>query len=162
MKNLKNDEIIDKAINLILQADKNIRKEVSEKWKKISKFINDNKFRNITKVYINTIIAAASTNGIIIITKNIIQSDLINQSFLSKEHREFLNILLENEYMIYALDKNQWQETRKKYQELLTKKILPKPVDIVISKPVIESFTNVDRDPTLNFIKKIFTEIEEI
>ncbi|BDT02398.1 DNA polymerase III subunit gamma/tau [Spiroplasma ixodetis] len=162
VKNLKNDEIIDKAINLILQADKNIRKEVSEKWKNISKFINDNKFRNITKVYINTIIAAASTNGIIIITKNIIQSDLINQSFLSKEHREFLNILLENEYMIYALDKNQWQETRKKYQELLTKKILPKPVDIVISKPVIESFTNVDRDPTLNFIKKIFTEIEEI
>ncbi|WP_342253933.1 DNA polymerase III subunit gamma/tau [Spiroplasma endosymbiont of Zeiraphera isertana] len=162
VKNLKNDEIIDKAINLILQADKNIRKEVSEKWKNISKFINDNKFRNITKVYINTIIAAASTNGIIIITKNIIQSDLINQIFLSKEHREFLNILLENEYMIYALDKNQWQETRKKYQELLTKKILPKPVDIVISKPVIESFTNVDRDPTLNFIKKIFTEIEEI
>ncbi|WP_252319067.1 DNA polymerase III subunit gamma/tau [Spiroplasma endosymbiont of Lariophagus distinguendus] len=162
VKNLKNDEIIDKSINLILQADKNIRKEVSEKWKNISKFINDNKFRNITKVYINTIIAAASTNGIIIITKNIIQSDLINQSFLSKEHREFLNILLENEYMIYALDKNQWQETRKKYQELLTKKILPKPVDIVISKPVIESFTNVDRDPTLNFIKKIFTEIEEI
>ncbi|CAB1054937.1 DNA polymerase III subunit gamma/tau [Spiroplasma endosymbiont of Danaus chrysippus] len=162
VKNLKNDEIIDKTINLILQADKNIRKEVSEKWKNISKFINDNKFRNITKVYINTIIAAASTNGIIIITKNIIQSDLINQSFLSKEHREFLNILLENEYMIYALDKNQWQETRKKYQELLTKKILPKPVDIVISKPVIESFTNVDRDPTLNFIKKIFTEIEEI
>ncbi|WP_342257756.1 DNA polymerase III subunit gamma/tau [Spiroplasma endosymbiont of Nomada ruficornis] len=162
VKNLKNDEIIDKAINLILQADKNIRKEVSEKWKNISKFINDNKFRNITKVYINTIIAAASTNGIIIITKNIIQSDLINKSFLSKEHREFLNILLENEYMIYALDKNQWQETRKKYQELLTKKILPKPVDIVISKPVIESFTNVDRDPTLNFIKKIFTEIEEI
>ncbi|WP_338978448.1 DNA polymerase III subunit gamma/tau [Spiroplasma endosymbiont of Panzeria rudis] len=162
VKNLKNDEIIDKAINLILQADKNIRKEVSEKWKNISKFINDNKFRNITKVYINTIIAAASTNGIIIITKNIIQSDLINQSFLSKEHREFLNILLENEYMIYALDKNQWQETRKKYQELLTKKILPKPVDIVISKPVIDSFTNVDRDPTLNFIKKIFTEIEEI
>ncbi|WP_338958471.1 DNA polymerase III subunit gamma/tau [Spiroplasma endosymbiont of Tiphia femorata] len=162
VKNLKNDEIIDKAINLILQADKNIRKEVSEKWKNISKFINDNKFRNITRVYINTIIAAASTNGIIIITKNIIQSDLINQSFLSKEHREFLNILLENEYMIYALDKNQWQETRKKYQELLTKKILPKPVDIVISKPVIESFTNVDRDPTLNFIKKIFTEIEEI
>ncbi|MBP1524899.1 MAG: DNA polymerase III subunit gamma/tau [Spiroplasma ixodetis] len=162
VKNLKNDEIIDKAINLILQVDKNIRKEVSEKWKNISKFINDNKFRNITKVYINTIIAAASTNGIIIITKNIIQSDLINQSFLSKEHREFLNILLENEYMIYALDKNQWQETRKKYQELLTKKILPKPVDIVISKPVIESFTNVDRDPTLNFIKKIFTEIEEI
>ncbi|WP_339047872.1 DNA polymerase III subunit gamma/tau [Spiroplasma endosymbiont of Colias croceus] len=162
VKNLKNDEIIDKAINLILQADKNIRKEVSEKWKNISKFINDNKFRNIIKVYINTIIAAASTNGIIIITKNIIQSDLINQSFLSKEHREFLNILLENEYMIYALDKNQWQETRKKYQELLTKKILPKPVDIVISKPVIESFTNVDRDPTLNFIKKIFTEIEEI
>ncbi|WP_342266555.1 DNA polymerase III subunit gamma/tau [Spiroplasma endosymbiont of Villa modesta] len=162
VKNLKNDEIIDKAINLILQADKNIRKEVSEKWKNISKFINDNKFRNITKVYINTIIAAASTNGIIIITKNIIQSDLINQSFLSKEHREFLNILLENEYMIYALDKNQWQETRKKYQELLTKKILPKPIDIVISKPVIESFTNVDRDPTLNFIKKIFTEIEEI
>ncbi|WDA53824.1 MAG: DNA polymerase III subunit gamma/tau [Spiroplasma endosymbiont of Drosophila atripex] len=162
VKNLKNDEIIDKAINLILQADKNIRKEVSEKWKNISKFINDNKFRNITKVYINTIIAAASTNGIIIITKNIIQSDLINQSFLSKEHREFLNILLENKYMIYALDKNQWQETRKKYQELLTKKILPKPVDIVISKPVIESFTNVDRDPTLNFIKKIFTEIEEI
>ncbi|WP_342273216.1 DNA polymerase III subunit gamma/tau [Spiroplasma endosymbiont of Acasis viretata] len=162
VKNLKNDEIIDKAINLILQADKNIRKEVSEKWKNISKFINDNKFRNITKVYINTIIAAASTNGIIIITKNIIQSDLINQSFLSKEHREFLNILLENEYMIYALDKNQWQETRKKYQELLTKKILPKPVDIVISKPIIESFTNVDRDPTLNFIKKIFTEIEEI
>ncbi|WP_425377061.1 DNA polymerase III subunit gamma/tau [Spiroplasma endosymbiont of Aleiodes alternator] len=162
VKNLKNDEIIDKAINLILQADKNIRKEVSEKWKNISKFINDNKFRNITKVYINTIIVAASTNGIIIITKNIIQSDLINQSFLSKEHRDFLNILLENEYMIYALDKNQWQETRKKYQELLTKKILPKPVDIVISKPVIESFTNVDRDPTLNFIKKIFTEIEEI
>ncbi len=162
VKNLKNDEIIDKAINLILQADKNIRKEVSEKWKNISKFINDNKFRNITKVYINTIIVAASTNGIIIITKNIIQSDLINQNFLSKEHREFLNILLENEYMIYALDKNQWQETRKKYQELLTKKILPKPVDIVISKPVIESFTNVDRDPTLNFIKKIFTEIEEI
>ncbi|WP_339039234.1 DNA polymerase III subunit gamma/tau [Spiroplasma endosymbiont of Andrena trimmerana] len=162
VKNLKNDEIIDKAINLILQADKNIRKEVSEKWKNISKFIIINKFRNITKVYINTIIAAASTNGIIIITKNIIQSDLINQSFLSKEHREFLNILLENEYMIYALDKNQWQETRKKYQELLTKKILPKPVDIVISKPVIESFTNVDRDPTLNFIKKIFTEIEEI
>ncbi|WP_338980229.1 DNA polymerase III subunit gamma/tau [Spiroplasma endosymbiont of Lasioglossum malachurum] len=162
VKNLKNDEIIDKAINLILQADKNIRKEVSEKWKNISKFINDNKFRNITKVYINTIIVAASTNGIIIITKNIIQSDLINQSFLSKEHREFLNILLENEYMIYALDKNQWQETRKKYQELLTKKILPKPVDIVISKPVIESFTNVDREPTLNFIKKIFTEIEEI
>ncbi|WP_342261197.1 DNA polymerase III subunit gamma/tau [Spiroplasma endosymbiont of Notiophilus biguttatus] len=162
VKNLKNDEIIDKAINLILQADKNIRKEVSEKWKNVSKFINDNKFRNITKVYINTIIAAASTNGIIIITKNIIQSDLINQSFLSKEHREFLNILLENEYMIYALDKNQWQETRKKYQELLTKKILPKSVDIVISKPVIYSFTNVDRDPTLNFIKKIFTEIEEI
>ncbi|TLF27032.1 MAG: DNA polymerase III subunit gamma/tau, partial [Spiroplasma sp. WSS] len=49
VKNLKNDEIIDKAINLILQADKNIRKEVSEKWKNISKFINDNKFRNITK-----------------------------------------------------------------------------------------------------------------
>lgn len=162
VKNPKNDEIIDKAINLVLQADKNIRKEISEKWKNISKFINDNKFRNITKVYINTIVAAASSNGIIIITKNIIQSNLINQSFLSKEHRNFLSILLENEYMIYALDKNQWQETREKYQELLTKKMLPKPVDIIISKPIIESFTNVDKDPTLNFIKKIFTEIEEI
>ena len=162
VKNLKNDEIIDKAINLILQADKNIRKEVSEKWKNISKFINDNKFRNISKVYINTIVVAASSNGIIIITKNIIQSNLINQSFLSKEHRKFLSILLENEYMIYALDKNQWQETRKKYQKLLTEKMLPKPVDIVISKPVIDSFTNVDKDSTLNFIKKIFTKIEEI
>lgn len=162
MKNSKNDEIIDKAINLILQADKNIRKVVSEKWKNIAKYINDNKFRNITKVYINTIIAAASTNGIIIITTNIIQSNLINQSFLSKEHRFFLNMLLENEYMIYALDKKQWQETRNKYQELLTKGILPKPVNIKISKPIIDSFTNEDKDPTLNFIKKIFTEIEEI
>ncbi len=162
VKNPKNNEIIDKVINLILQADKNIRKVVSEKWKNISKFINDNKFRNITKVYINTIIAAASSNGIIIITKNIIQSNLINQSFLSKEHRNFLNMLLENEYMIYALDKKQWQETREKYQELLAKGMLPKPVDILISKPIIDSFTNVDKDPTLNFVKKIFTEVEEI
>lgn len=162
VKNPKNNEIINKAINLILQADKNIRKAVSEKWKNISKFINDNKFRNITKVYINTIIAAASSNGIIIITKNVIQSNLINQSFLSREHRNFLSMLLENEYMIYALDKNQWQETREKYQELLAKGMLPKPVNILISKPIIDSFVNVDKDPTLNFIKKIFTEVEEI
>lgn len=51
---------------------------------------------------------------------------------------------------------------QEKISRVTNKKILPKPVDIVISKPVIESFTNVDRDPTLNFIKKIFTEIEEI
>lgn len=162
MKNSENNEIIDKVINLILQADKNIRKEVSGKWEHIFKFIKDNKFRNITKVYINTIVAAASSNGIIIITKNIVQANLINQSFLSKEHRNFLNILLEKEYMIYALDKNQWQKTREKYQELLAKKMLPKPVNIEISKPVIDSFTNIDKDPTLNFVKKIFTEIEEI
>lgn len=158
----ENNEIIDKAINLILQADKNIRKEVSEKWKSITKFIEDSKFRNITKIYINTIIAAAATTGIIVITKNIIQANLINQSLLSKEHRNFLNILLKKEYMIYALDKNQWQVTREKYQKLLTKKMLPKPVDILILKPTFESLTTVDKDPTLNFINKIFTEIEEI
>jgi len=162
IENDKNNAIIDHAINIILQADKSIRKEINEKWKKLNDFIKDNKFRNLTKIYLNTLVSAASKNGIIIITENIIQADLINKRFLSQEHRTFLNFLLNQAYMIYALDKSQWKETRKKYQQLASDNNLPMPVDISIPDVIIESFDNLSMDPTLNFIKKIFSEVEEI
>lgn len=162
MENYKNNEIIDSAINLILQADKDIRKEVSQKWKKITDFVSDNKFRNITKIYISTLIAAAAKNGIIVITDNIIQANLINQKFLSKEHRKFLTFLLGQEYMIFALDKLQWQKTRKKYQELVTKNMLPQAENIIISQTINETIDASDQDPTLNFVQRIFSEVEEI
>ncbi|WP_342276495.1 DNA polymerase III subunit gamma/tau [Spiroplasma endosymbiont of Nebria brevicollis] len=162
MENSKNSEIIYSAINLILQADKDIRKEVNQKWKKITDFVSDNKFRNISKIYINTLVAAAAKNGIIIITENIIQADLINQKFLNKEHRKFLTFLLGKEYMIFALDKIQWQKTRKKYQELLTKNMLPQAENITISQVITETIDDNDKDPTLHFVQRIFSKVEEI
>ncbi|WP_308149589.1 DNA polymerase III subunit gamma/tau [Spiroplasma sp. AdecLV25b] len=162
MENVKNSEIIYSAINLILQADKDIRKEVNHKWKKISDFVSDNKFRNISKIYINTLVAAAAKNGIIIITENIIQADLINQKFLNKEHRKFLTFLLGKEYMFFALDKIQWQKTRKKYQELLTKNMLPQAENITISQVINETIDDSDKDPTLHFVQRIFSKVEEI
>lgn len=162
MENNENSEIIDSAINLILQADKDIRKEVNQKWKKINNFVSDNKFRNITKIYINTLVAAAAKNGIIIITENIIQADLINRKFFNKEHRKFLKLLLGSEYMIFALDKIQWRKTRKKYQELLTKNILPQVKDIIITQVVNETIDDTTKDPTLNFVQRIFSKVEEI
>lgn len=162
MENNENSEIIDSAINLILQADKDIRKEVNQKWKKITNFVSDNKFRNITKIYINTLVAAAAKNGIIIITENIIQADLINKKFCSKEHRKFLTLLLGLEYMVFALDKIQWQKTRKKYQELLSKNMLPQPKDIIITQVVNETIDDTTKDPTLNFVQRIFSKVEEI
>lgn len=162
MENNENSEIIDSAINLILQADKDIRKEVNQKWKKITNFVSDNKFRNITKIYINTLVAAAAKNGIIIITENIIQADLINKKFCNKEHRKFLTFLLGLEYMVFALDKIQWRKTKKKYQELLTKNMLPQPKDIIITQVVNETIDDTTKDPTLNFVQRIFSKVEEI
>lgn len=162
MENNENSEIIDSAINLILQADKDIRKEVNQKWKKITNFVSDNKFRNITKIYINTLVTAAAKNGIIIITDNIIQADLINKKFCNKEHRKFLTLLLGLEYMVFALDKIQWRKTRKKYQELLTKNMLPQPKDIIITQVVNETVDDTTKDPTLNFVQRIFSKVEEI
>lgn len=156
-----NDEMMQSVLNVIVQADKDVRKEVKGYWSKIHQLIENNKFRNFSKIYLNTKITAASLNGLIIICDNIIQADLINKNFCYQEHRNFLNFVLTKEYMIYALDKNQWKLVGEKYQELLRDNQLPNPESILIPEIVAQESSET-KSKTLAFLQNIFSEIEEI
>lgn len=161
-----NDDILDQAmldnvLNVIVQADKEIRKEAKINWLKIHQLIESNKFRNFSKIYLNTKITAASANALIIICDNIIQANLINKNFLFQEHRNFLNFVLTKEYMIYALDKKQWKLVGQKYQILLANDQLPEAKAIEIPKVIVKE-TQETKSPTLAFLQNIFSEIEEI
>lgn len=155
------EETLNNVLNVIVQADKNIRKEVKEYWSKINQLIEHNKFRNFSKIYLNTIISAATTNALIIICDNIIQANLINKNFSYQEHRNFLNFVLTKEYMIYALDKKQWRAAGERYQLLLKNNQLPEPKMILIPEVKIKEIVE-NKSQTLTFLQNIFSEIEEI
>lgn len=158
---LLDQDMLDNVLNVIVQADKDVRKEVKEQWLKIHQLIENNKFRNFSKIYLNTIISAATNNGLIIICDNIIQADLINKNFYYQEHRNFLNFVLTKEYMVYALDKKQWKLVGQKYQILLKNDQLPEAKPIIIPEVVPKEMPEL-KSETLAFLSNIFTEIEEI
>ncbi|MBE4704196.1 DNA polymerase III subunit gamma/tau [Spiroplasma platyhelix] len=155
------EDMLANVLNVIVQADKDVRKEVKEQWLKIHQLIENNKFRNFSKIYLNTIISAASANALIIICDNIIQADLINKNFYFQEHRNFLNFILTKEYMVYALDRKQWKLVGQKYQSLLKNNQLPEAKAIEIPE-VVASQTTETKSQTLAFLQNIFSEIEEI
>lgn len=155
------EELLKNVLNVIVQADKAVRKEAKEQWLKIHQLIENNKFRNFSKIYLNTIISAACNNGLIILCDNIIQADLINKNFIYQEHRNFLNFVLTKEYMIYALDRKQWKLVGQKYQELLKNDELPQAKEIEIPDVTVRETTEI-KSPTLAFLQNIFSDIEEI
>lgn len=156
-----NEELLNNVINVIIQADKEVRKSAKTSWNKINQLIENNKFRNFSKVYLNTMITAACNNALILVCDNIIQADLINKKFLFQEHRNFLNFVLGKEFMIYAVDKNQWKLVGKKYQDLIANNALPKVQDINIPL-VTATEEKEEQSKTLTFLKNIFSEVEEI
>lgn len=155
------EELLKNVLNVIVQADKAVRKEAKAQWLKIHQLIENNKFRNFSKIYLNTIISAACNNGLIILCDNIIQADLINKNFVYQEHRNFLNFVLTKEYMIYALDRKQWKLVGQKYQELLKNDELPQAKEIEIPDVTVRETTEI-KSPTLAFLQNIFSDIEEI
>lgn len=158
---LLDQEMLKNVLNVIVQANKDTRKEAKENWLKIKQLIENNKFRNFSKIYLNTIISAASSNAIIVICDNIIQADLINKNFYYQEHRNFLNFVLTKEYMVYALDRNQWKLVGSKYQELLKNNQLPTPETIVIPEVLVKE-SSENKSQALTFLQNIFSDIEEI
>lgn len=155
------ETMLNNVLNVLVQADKEARKEANSNWIKIHQLIESNKFRNFSKIYLNTIISAASSDAVIIICDNIIQADLINKNFAYQEHRNFLNFVLTKEYMVYALDRRQWKLVGQKYQNLVTNNQLPKaqPIDI---PEVVVSENPETKSATLAFLQNIFSDVEEI
>lgn len=156
-----NQELFNNVLNVIVQADKENRKELKNCWIKISQLTENHKFHNFSKTYLNTIISAASSNAIVIICDNIIQADLINKSFSDQEYRNFLKYVLKKEYMIYALDRKQWKVVGEKYQALLKDNKLPAPKPIIVPEAIIKEKIT-PKNETLVFLQNIFGEIEEI
>ncbi|MDQ7982965.1 MAG: DNA polymerase III subunit gamma/tau [Spiroplasma sp.] len=166
IKAVKNDLKIDSrlfndVLNVIIQANKEIRKELKSHWEKISQLTENHKFHDFSKIYLNTIISAASSNAIVIICDNIIQADLINKNFLYQEHRNFLNFVLKKEFMVYALDRKQWRVVGEKYQTLVKDNNLPAAKPIIIPEVRIQE-KSITKSETLMFLQNIFGEIEEI
>ncbi|MGL5268628.1 MAG: DNA polymerase III subunit gamma/tau [Spiroplasma sp.] len=159
--NVISEEMINNVLNVIVQADKDIRKEVKGHWLKIHQLIENNKFRNFSKIYLNTKITAACANGLIIICDNIIQANLINKNFNYQEHRNFLNFVFTKEFMIYALDRKQWKVVGQKYQCLIKDNQLPTAKPILIPEVVVREIVE-PKSQTLTFLQNIFSEIEEI
>lgn len=155
------ETMMNNVLNVLVQADKEARKEANNNWTKIHQLIESNKFRNFSKIYLNTIISAASSNALIIICDNIIQADLINKNFAYQEHRNFLNFVLTKEYMIYALDRRQWKLVGQKYQILLANNQLSDPQPINIPEVVVSETTET-KSATLAFLQNIFSDVEEI
>lgn len=155
------EELFNNVLNVIIQADKEIRKELKGYWIKITQLTENHKFHNFSKIYLNTIISAASSNAIVIICDNIIQANLINKNFSYQEYRNFLNFILKKEYMIYALDRKQWKVIGEKYQNLLKDNKLPAAKLIMIPEVIVKEKVDF-KSETLVFLQNIFGEIEEI
>ncbi|MCL8210681.1 Holliday junction ATP-dependent DNA helicase RuvB [Spiroplasma sp. JKS002671] len=154
-------ELFNNVLNVIIQANKEIRKELKNYWIKIDQLTENHKFHDFSKTYLNTLISAASANAVVIICDNIIQADLINKNFSVQEHRNFLNFVLQKEYMIYALDRKQWKVVGEKYQTLLKDNKLPVAKPIILPEVIIKEKI-VPKNETLVFLQNIFGEIEEI
>lgn len=154
-------ELFNNILNVIIQANKEIRKELKNYWIKIDQLTENHKFHDFSKTYLNTLISAASANAVVIICDNIIQADLINKNFSDQEHRNFLNFVLQKEYMIYALDRKQWKVVGEKYQTLLKDNKLPAAKPIILPEVIIKEKI-VPKNETLVFLQNIFGEIEEI
>lgn len=154
-------ELFNNVLNVIIQANKEIRKELKNYWIKIDQLTENHKFHDFSKTYLNTLISAASANAVVIICDNIIQADLINKNFSDQEHRNFLNFVLQKEYMIYALDRKQWKVVGEKYQTLLKDNKLPAAKPIILPEVIIKEKI-VPKNETLVFLQNIFGEIEEI
>lgn len=154
-------ELFNNVLNVIIQANKEIRKELKNYWIKIDQLTENHKFHDFSKTYLNTLISAASANAVVIICDNIIQADLINKNFSDQEHRNFLNFVLQKEYMIYALDRKQWKVVGEKYQTLLKDNKLPAAKAIILPEVIIKEKI-VPKNETLVFLQNIFGEIEEI
>lgn len=162
INNIKiNQELFNNIINVIVQANKEIRKELKKYWIKIDQLTENHKFHDFSKIYLNTFISAASSNAVVIICDNIIQADLINKNFSDQDHRNFLIFVLQKEYMIYALDRKQWKIIGEKYQTLLKDNKLPAAKPIILPEVIIKEKI-VPKNETLEFLQNIFGEIEEI
>lgn len=159
--NILNEEMLNNVLNVIVQANFDSRKEVEKNWFKINQLIENNKFRNFSKIYLNTKINAACDKGFVVLCDNIIQANLINKNFSYQKHRNFLNFILTKEYMIYALDKKQWKIVKEKYQSLLKINQLPSAKSILIPEAKIQEIVE-QKSQTLTFLQNIFSEIEEI
>lgn len=153
-------ELFNNVLNVIVQADKEVRKILKKTWEKINQLTENHKFHNFSKIYLNTVISAAGSNAVVIICDNIIQADLINKNFSDQEHRNFLKYLWEKEYMVYALDRKQWKVIGEKYQTLLKDNKLPTAKLIIIPEAIIKTKL-IPKNETLIFLQKIFGEIEE-
>lgn len=155
------EQLLNSTLNVIVQANKEIRKKVKNLWLKIDQMLENNKFRNLSKIYLNTNVCAACENGVIIICDNIVQANLINQKFQYQEHRDFLKFVLQKNYMLYALDKKQWKLVGQKYQSLLSENKLPDIKVINIVEPDKKE-EELQKSETLAFLEEIFDDIEEI
>lgn len=160
-ENIISKTMLDNVLNVIVQADKEIRKEVKEQWLKINHLIENNKFRNLSRIYLNTKVTAACYQGLIVVCDNIIQADLINKNFNYQDYRNFLNFILVKEFVVYAVDKKQWKVVGQKYQELVRSNQLPTAKPIVIPEVVVREVVE-PKSQTLTFLQNIFSEIEEI
>ncbi len=153
MKNAIKEGIVkystDDVINLLVQATKEDKKEVSERWGLLKSYMNKPQYSKAVGLLLGGVIMAAAHNGIIIGFLDRPQVKLINKASNYDEIKKFLNELLGREFALYAMLDADFKKHRIDFINLKYMHKLPAPTSVNQPKLIeieVEGVKEVNKD----------------
>ncbi|WP_342264109.1 DNA polymerase III subunit gamma/tau [Spiroplasma endosymbiont of Clivina fossor] len=115
-------------LNVLLQADKYLRTEYSNRWNLINEYLTHSSFQKIAKMLVDTTIVAAMKGAIILSCPIERQATIINNYSFTKNMQEFLkDILVTKNLIIMAVHTPELAYIRQEYYQLRIANKLPTP-----------------------------------
>lgn len=126
---------INDYINVIIQADKDIRNHRVLLWNDLEKYLTNNKYKVFAKLLLDTSIVATTENSFILGCETEHQADIINTYSCEDLFQEFLSQVLKvKDILILAISRDNLINVKKEYFQLRAVNKLQKPFSFDFSK----------------------------
>lgn len=149
----------DEVMNVLVNANKDKLKDVKVKWTLIDDFLYRDDTKHAAGYLVDSIPVAACSNAIIVVSEDVANNQLINNSSNVVAINELLEKIYDEKHFVFALTQKKWNNIRDQYIMMLKNKTLPAP------KPILEGMSfesesapEVEEDELLVFGKRVFQD----
>ena len=128
-------------INLFIQANRVEIEKDKINWNNIQKYISKEKYKTFVELLVKTKIISSGETFLLIFSDQEYVLDAINIERKSEKFIKFINEILGKPKLIFAIDKNMFEEAKNKWMTLKNENNLPTPKKIFVPKINLESKT---------------------
>ncbi len=128
-------------INLFIQANRAEIEKDKINWNNIQKYISKEKYKTFVELLVKTKIISSGETFLLIFSDQEYVLDAINIERKSEKFIKFINEILGKPKLIFAIDKNMFEEAKNEWMTLKNENNLPSAKKIVVPKINLESKT---------------------